>query len=435
MDDQGNRKPSVFDRANSAINTARNIRSAVQNLRRAIQIARTVATAARTAAAAVATSEVWIPVVIIIVIILIVLFTVIILMGGKGAGGFDSQSSQGGGGPIGGGEGNTNAMVSCPVANGSISTPSYQADPTNGHCGDNYPKTDSPCTVPYSRRALSIDVPNSSQAVLPMIEGKAVKWAFVNQIDMQVGDCSNPGPNGCGKEFVFVNYLDGGKNWTLFIGHIGFTSMMMGQTYDSGAIVGGSAIEHFHFSIGKDISNPTSFPAGSSDTRPGWLAADVDAGMCIPPPVNGGGYCSVGTGYCSVSYLQNFFGDPTVANKMSIICNRESGGDPNGFNDSCLRSGGTLDYSGGLFQINLLAHTISDRQGNFLDCPTAFKSSSTGDLVRSNSDLPCIIVDDTLANRCKTALLDPDANIGKAVELYNDSGFSPWAAAGACNVQ
>lgn len=419
QEDSRKKRGGLVSKANDAANK---LRSLYQWAQRARQIAQ----AAQAALAAIG-SGAWVPFAIVGGVILIIVLIILIGGGGSFSGGVGSANN--GIQPPGGGGGNGGILASCPVANGSITTGSYQADPVNGHCSDNY----GACNHD-SRRAKSIDVSNSSQAVLPMIEGKAAKWTLVNKVDLKLEDCSNPGPTGCGKEFVFVNYLAGGKNWTLFIGHIGFTGMMMGQAYDSGTIVGSSATDHFHFSIGRDIPNPETFPPGGTDTRPGWLAADLDTGMCAPPPATGGGYCSVGTGYCSVFYLQNFFTDPTVANKMSIICNRESGGDPNGFNDSCLRQGGTLDYSGGLFQINLLAHTISDRQGNFLDCPTAFKSSTTGGLVERNSDLPCIIVDQTLADRCKTALLDPDANIKKAVELYNSSGFSPWAAAGTCNV-
>lgn len=398
-DQEKDRRSGAIDKANSAINTAKNLRNAVK-------LIRTAATVGRTVAAAMATSEIWIPVVIAVVLVLIIIFSVLILFGGGGAGGFDSQSSQGGGGPIPTGGVNPGVIASCPVTNGSITTPSYQADSVNGHCSDNYGACD-----PNSRRAKSIDVSDSSQAVLPMIEGKTVRWAFVNQIGLQIGDCSNPGPTGCGKEFVFVNYLDGGGNWTLFVGHIGFTSMTMGQTYDSGTIIGGSATDHFHFSIGKDLSDPTSFPQGSTDTRPGWLAADIEAGMCVTSSNTASNTCTQqyeGTGYCTSSNLLQYFGNPTEALVASLICSGESGSDPLKFNDNCA----TNDYSVGLFQINAVAQ-----------CPGAYGNLSCDNLLSVEK-----------RNVCENNWYDPIQNISKAKSIREEWGswkpWGTWAGAG-----
>lgn len=354
---------------------------------------------ARTAGVAISTvgSGAWIPFAIAGVVVLIIFLLVLVNGSGEGLGSASSDDSPGVLLPPGGGLPGTGSFASCPVANGTISTPSYQQDNFNGHCSDNYGACDHD-----SRRAKSIDVSGSSQAVLPMIEGNSVKWAFVNQVGLQIGDCSNPGPTGCGKEFVFVNYLDGDRNWTLFVGHIGFTGMVMGQAYDSGTIIGGSATDHFHFSIGKDLSDPTSFPAGSSDTRPGWLAADVDAGMCVKSSNTASNTCTQqyeGTGPCTPQNLMPYFGnDSTKALVASIVCNCESGSNPLTVNDNC----STNDYSVGLFQINAVAH-----------CPGAYANLSCNNLIS-----------ESVRDACVSELKSPSRNISEAVGI--SGGGASW---------
>src|SRR3989344_4615853 len=312
-----------------------------------------------------------------LIIILLVLFFM------RGSPSFPSELGEAA--TIGGGDVISKSLVGCPVPGGSVSTPSYQADPVNGHCGTTYTAAGFYCMT-NSRRAKSIDVPSNENIILPMIEGKSVSWTFVNRYSLNSTDCSNPVNGSCGQGLVFVNYLDAGKNWTLFLDHVGFSGLMPSQSYLSGTIVGTGAIDHFHISIGKDVPEPETAPAGSTDTRPGWLAADIEAGMCtnnVPPQ---SGVCSVGTLYCSPAYLNAFFNDPVAADKASVICQRESGG-----------------------------------------CPGAYGAGAWGSQSCDN------LLSIERRNQCEAQLFNPVENIKKAVEIYKSWGsFKPWSAAAVC---
>ncbi|OGH21408.1 MAG: hypothetical protein A2958_01270 [Candidatus Levybacteria bacterium RIFCSPLOWO2_01_FULL_38_13] len=332
------------------------------------------------------------------VILIIVIFVIIIIVA------------------TGGGSGSANpattpnpaiSIASCPVPGGTVSFGSYQADTVNGHCGTNYPVE---CD-PNSRRAKSIDVPTEGKnIILPAIEGKSVNWVFANRFDLKKNDCTKPVNGSCGKEFVFVSYLEGNKNWTLFLGHIGFTGLQPGRSYPSGTIVGSSAIDHVHISMGKDIPNPESAPAGSTDTRPGWVAADKELGMCIVSSNTSSNTCTQqyeGTGYCSVANLLPYFGnDPIKALTASLICESESGGYPFKINDNCQ----TNDYSIGLFQINAVAH-----------CSGAYGAGAWGDQSCDN------ILSLPLRNACESNWKNPTQNILKASEIReNWASWEPW---------
>lgn len=116
-------------------------------------------------------------------------------------------------------------------------------------------------------------------------------------------------------------------------------------------------------------------------------------------------------GYCSVSFLANYFGgDLQKAQVASCICSYESGGDPASENLSCYTNGQTLDYSIGLYQINLLAH-----------CPTAVSATSVPYF--------CQILDNNALNSCTNQYLDPIQNIQKMVQISNSgTDWSPWQA-------
>ncbi len=397
---QRQRRPGAIDRANSAVNTAKNIKMA-------IKIGRT----AGTAAEAVATSEVWAPVAIIVgVILLIIIFVVIIIVATTG-GGTGLANPAPNPSPV-------TSIASCPVSEGTISTPSYDADPVNGHCGDSYTRAGFPCLT-NSRRAKAIDVltggPTGKDVILPLIQGQVLQWEYVEAVPQTQDMCDTPVNGSCGLGLVFVAVLENGKNWALHLVHIQSTNLRIGDVYPSGTIVGKTLISHVHIVIGKDIQDPKSAPAGATDTRPGWLAADKDLGMCAPEPAVGGGTCNpTASYYCTPSFLQNYFPDPAVARKFSIICNRESGGKPDSINTNC----GTNDYSVGLFQINLVAH-----------CAGAYGPGRWGPQSCDN------LLSESRRDVCEATLINPIANIKKAVELYNDSGFSPWSAAGACNIR
>lgn len=153
--------------------------------------------------------------------------------------------------------------------------------------------------------------------------------------------------------------------------------------------------------------------------------------------------CSVGTGYCSVENLMKYFGNDRIkATKASIICQKESGSNPYVANKTCTYGtdgidndndgliddndnwdnerfdGGTLDYSIGLFQINLLAH-----------CP------SSGPHYAKQPALYCTFDDEDAKDACETALLDPEENIRRAVSLSrNGTRWTPWSAAAVCGI-
>ena len=128
--------------------------------------------------------------------------------------------------------------------------------------------------------------------------------------------------------------------------------------------------------------------------------------------------CSFGLEpYCSPGDLQPYFGDPMTAQIFSKICQRESTSNPYAINTGCMApdpNKRTLDYSVGLFQINLLAH-----------CSGAL---NYGGDPNSPSSIWCTIIDQTKLDYCMRRFLDPIENINYAVGLYKDSGLAPWTA-------
>src|SRR3989344_3986915 len=348
-------------------------------------------------------------------------------------------------------------LASCPVAGGKIWAGSYQSDPKRCHCSPDYGS----CNI-NSRRAKSIDVstggPTGSDVVLPTIEGRSISWKYVYSYTLKSNDCNDAIVGGCGQGLVFVDYIDADHNWPLHLLPLGKTGLIQGNSYPSGTPVGKTSTTHVHISVGKNIKNPTNPPSGSSDLDPGWIPADKTLGMCVPEPASTGGVCSVGAEgtFCAPSFLRNYFPDPVVANKMSIICNRESGGGHiKALNTSCALPpddpDSSLDYSGGLMQINLLANWVVDEGGNVLNCYNAFRRAnvlSLPECADSNKNppsychlggaspvdksvLPCHMADPDLVRRCTEALMNPETNLKTAVRKYNEQGFTPWAAAGA----
>jgi hypothetical protein len=132
------------------------------------------------------------------------------------------------------------------------------------------------------------------------------------------------------------------------------------------------------------------------------------------------GTCSVGSGPCSVSNLLSYFGGDTVkATKASIICNKESGSNPNAVNKGCL-TGRSVDYSIGLFQINLLAH------GN----------ANNVNFDYTWSPVSCTIKNLSAVQQLEQRFLNPTENIKYAVTLSrNGTSWSAWSAAKACGIQ
>lgn len=171
----------------------------------------------------------------------------------------------------------TQAVASCPVINGKISTPSYDASPTNGHCSPGYLlegrcRTDCPGGVGGSRRAKAIDVPTNGQDVkLPMINNQSVNWLL--KLNYQVAPV-----DGGGNGYVFEAQTSSGV-WTLDILHLAGTGLELNKNYPSDTKVGKSNIDHVHFTLGKDIKdNMNPGPATTAtDCDPGWLPSDF---MC-----------------------------------------------------------------------------------------------------------------------------------------------------------
>lgn len=139
-----------------------------------------------------------------------------------------------------------------------------------------------------------------------------------------------------------------------------------------------------------------------------------------PPPDGGGGagngICQEGSGFCSVSYLRKFFPSDQAAMNASMICQKESGSNPGAKNNACL-TGKTLDYSIGLFQVNLIVH-----------CRGAFSNYSS-------NPVSCTIGDEEALRICETRLKQPDENIKEALRISgNGTNWNPWSAASVCGI-
>ena len=151
--------------------------------------------------------------------------------------------------------------------------------------------------------------------------------------------------------------------------------------------------------------------------RPKGMGSGPLSGNLIDPGTVSSS-CSEGSGLCSVSALLPYFGnDMLAATKASIICNCESGSSPTAMNTGCL-TGSSVDYSIGLFQINLLAH-----------CANAFSSYTW--------DPPsCTVASEQRLEHCTEKFLDPVQNIEYAVGLSrNGANWSPWSCADHCGIQ
>ncbi len=152
-------------------------------------------------------------------------------------------------------------------------------------------------------------------------------------------------------------------------------------------------------------------------------------------PYNGGegvgegwsaGECQILTeGPCSVENLEtkiaNWPGNQGLsgveitkrAKQASIICNAESGGSASAINRGC-QTGDSVDYSVGLFQINLLAHA----------CPHYFEYSW-------EPPQCTLLVDQDKVDSCAENVLHVDTNIRYALSISSGgSNWDAWATAG-----
>ena len=171
-------------------------------------------------------------------------------------------------------------------------------------------------------------------------------------------------------------------------------------------------------------------PQGFGEVCPvGEIPEGLVTGVCTntfpgeaepPLPIPGARCEPAVAGWCSVSTLSRYFppGTPaSIIRNASIVCNIESGGYTNALNDGCL-CGRSVDYSVGLFQINLLP---SNR------CPGAFSGYTW-------SPPSCTINDLEALQQCTQDYLDPETNIEKAVRMINDGQWCSWAAARSCGI-
>lgn len=158
----------------------------------------------------------------------------------------------------------TLAVSSCPVPGGSISTPSYNADPQNGHCGGGYGYS---CRCGTSgRRAKAIDVPTYGKSVVsPTINNQSVNWQII------VGPYSVDSQEGGGVGYTFEATL-GTDKWYLDTLHMN-TGLSLGQIYPSGTSIGTSVAGHIHMTMGKNLAQ-TPVAGTNTDCDPNWLPSD-----------------------------------------------------------------------------------------------------------------------------------------------------------------
>ena len=156
----------------------------------------------------------------------------------------------------------------------------------------------------------------------------------------------------------------------------------------------------------------------------------------------GGGSCQVMTiGPCAVANLAYTFG--ADAEKMSMICNRESGGNTALLSSTDLCVDGN-SFSVGLYQINIMTSAGSigcdggkiftgiGSRSNSYDC-LEHKTNDSG--VTYCAHRNCRVVDMAKYNECKAKLENGTTNIQVAGALYKAGHFSPWnTSAGRCNV-
>jgi len=149
--------------------------------------------------------------------------------------------------------------------------------------------------------------------------------------------------------------------------------------------------------------------------------------------------------------LSELFGDQT--DNAAAICSRESGGDPKAINSHCLDSNPSthsVDYSIGLFQINMLAHPnpafFNTPDGASLaavtggrPCYQAF-SNYTDYQDYSKWGNVCQVGDTSLLNACVAWFQVAKNNLSYAKFLVTNGGgtnydWSPWSTATGCNIK
>lgn len=215
----------------------------------------------------------------------------------------------------------------------------------------------------------------------------------------------------------------------------------------------GGILEYFLYGI-QDALRPqfakTSFPPGQLPPGTG--------GTPGPSP-----QCTLGTGDCSPSELQNYFSDGQYcgineANIASQLCQRESNSYFNAANTGCL-TGRSYDFSLGYFQINMVPIPYYDDAGNLIElregrCPGAFVTDVNlvdppqCRIKNAGSDncsdlIPGLTQCNSALRACIERFLDPVQNVQWAANRAGcqsvpngtcQCDWSPWNAPGAsCN--
>jgi hypothetical protein len=186
--------------------------------------------------------------------------------------------------------------------------------------------------------------------------------------------------------------------------------------------------------------------AGDNPYTPVYALNGVVAGI-------GAGSCAVITDTnnpCHPTKLAPYFG--SRAEDASRICNMESsGGQPivSGTDRCCGTDGncdGSKSFSGGYFQINILAHadkipgcnlsTMYNRNGSTVQgnpIPSYDKKTKEG--ITVHTGWTCEVKNDAMYGTCMRAAIDPMTNYAVAKRLFDASGFQPWVnSARRCGV-
>lgn len=189
---------------------------------------------------------------------------------------------------------------------------------------------------------------------------------------------------------------------------------------------------------------PSSGPPGPTATPPPGSTPTPtrppSSGLCQPAPT--GSPCDVNNPFFSSTW-----GNETY--NASTICNVESGGWAGAYNYGCLPENNTsLDYSIGLFQINLLVHPFPafvdpscplgqhlcltelrqdlDNAGfTGMNCPDAFEAPTR----------PCSVVNQSLLDFCDAWFKDPVHNIRYTKILYDYSRWIHFTSDEYCGIQ
>lgn len=202
-------------------------------------------------------------------------------------------------------------------------------------------------------------------------------------------------------------------------------------------------------------------PAGNINCEPNRLACIDGGGVpsdpivispenhsinCTYPATGYGGSCAAVSDASNPCHASNLSMFGSRAEEASIICNKESGGSPvKSGSDLCCGPGGNCSgapsFSGGYFQINVLAH--GDQVPGCT--PRSFFTPNGSDSVQGNcvrrngkgicTGWSCSITDRNMYNTCMKVTTDRALNFSIAEGLFNSRGFQPWSwSASICGI-